>query len=997
MQKNPDQARRDSISLLMVASAELASTRSIDEVVGVLRRTARAAIGADGIAIILREGNFCHYVAEDAIGPLWEGGRFESSSCVSGLAMQSGATIAIPDALHDPRVPQDLYLSTFVRSLAIAPIGRPNATAALGAYWAHVDQVDHDTVERLESLAQLATVAFENIRLIEARDRVAALAAAQNGILERVVRNAPLGETLEAIIATVERLSPSGVLGSVLLLDEDGEHLLHGAAPSLPEAYNAAINGIAVGPAVGSCGSAIHRGEPVFVSDIASDPLWANYRDLALEHGLRACWSTPVRSSTGLILGTFAMYHREPREPLPTDMEIVDFVVHTAGLVIERARSEVAMQRSEARYRQIVEGSEDFAIVTMDAHGIVTGWNRGAERLIGYDRSEAIGRPGSIFYTVDDKQACVFEGEMKRARAEGRAVNERWHVTKAGRRFWGSGLMMPLAMDHGGFVKIFHDRTAEHEADAARIESEERLRLATDNAEIGFWDVEGGDGALIWPPRVKAMFGISADEPVTMDDYYSGLHPDDAQATAEAYAAASDPVQRALYDVEYRTIGKNDGVIRWVAAKGRGVFDAEGRCVRVTGTAMDITHRKAMEIELRSLNETLEQRVSERTRELMLSQEALRQSQKMEAMGQLTGGVAHDFNNLLAPIVGSLDLLQRRGVGGEREQRLIAAAIQSADRAKTLVQRLLAFARRQPLQSVPVDIAQLVRGMGDLVSSTTGPKIAVTVEAAPDLPPAMADPNQLEMALLNLSVNARDAMPDGGVLRISAEARTVAHASVTGLRAGSYIRLVVADTGVGMDEQTLSRAVEPFYSTKGIGQGTGLGLSMVHGLMSQLGGALVIQSQPGLGTQMELWLPQSTHEPVLKGHETGLANEATTMSGTALLVDDEMLVRMSTADMLMDLGYEVIEASSAEEALTLLNDGIRIDLLVTDHLMPGMTGVDLAREVRERFGYVPTLLVSGYAEVEGLDADISRLVKPFRSDELATLIHRLTGAQTERS
>ena len=524
-------------------------------------------------------------------------------------------------------------------------------------------------------------------------------------------------------------------------------------------------------------------------------------------------------------------------------------------------------------------------------------------------------------------------------------------------------------------------------AEAKLRESEERLRLAVQNADVGFWDVDHISDTLIWPPVTKAMFGISADVPVTMRDFYNGLHPDDREATSAAYAAAADPNRRALYDVEYRTIGKEDGVLRWVAAKGRGVFDASGRCVRVTGTALQITARKEAEETLRELNATLEARIATAVAEREEAQEALRHSQKMEAMGQLTGGVAHDFNNLLTPIVGSLDMLQRKGVGGEREQRLIAGAVQSAERARTLVQRLLAFARRQPLQPVPVDVAKLVAGMGDLVSSTTGPQIKVVVEAAEDLPPAKADPNQLEMAILNLAVNARDAMPDGGTLRISAGRASIRPGHRSGLRTGHYICLSVADSGTGMDVATLKRAVEPFFSTKGIGKGTGLGLSMVHGLASQLGGALTIQSRPMLGTNIELWLPQSVEAP--EAAEVASETSVTTSSGTALLVDDEELVRMSTADMLHDLGYEVIEAASGEDALRLVENGTAFDLLVTDHLMPGMNGTDLALAARALRPGVPVLLVSGYAESDGLDPSLSRLTKPFRKDELAAGIARL--------
>ena len=267
-------------------------------------------------------------------------------------------------------------------------------------------------------------------------------------------------------------------------------------------------------------------------------------------------------------------------------------------------------------------------------------------------------------------------------------------------------------------------------SEARLRESEGRLRLAVDNADVGFWDVDLVNDRLIWPARTKAMFGISPDVPVTLEDFYHGLHPEDRETTSEAFAAAADPARRALYDVEYRTVGREDGIVRWVAAKGRGVFDASGRCVRVAGTAVNITARKEAEEALRDLNANLEARVTRALEEREEAQAALRQSQKMEAMGQLTGGVAHDFNNLLTPIVGSLDMLQRKGFGGDREQRLIAGAVQSAERARTLVQRLLAFARRQPLQSVAVDMRALVTGMGNLVASTAGPQIKVIVEVA---------------------------------------------------------------------------------------------------------------------------------------------------------------------------------------------------------------------------------------------------------------------------
>jgi PAS domain S-box-containing protein len=524
-------------------------------------------------------------------------------------------------------------------------------------------------------------------------------------------------------------------------------------------------------------------------------------------------------------------------------------------------------------------------------------------------------------------------------------------------------------------------------AESRLRESEERLRLAVDNADVGFWDVDVARDTLIWSPCTKAMFGISSDAPVTMKDFFEGLHPEDRERTAIAYAAAADPGRRALYDVEYRAVGKEDGVVRWVAAKGRGIFDGSGTCLRVAGTAVNITTRKIAEDALRELNVTLEARIATAIKERENAEEALRHSQKMEAIGQLTGGVAHDFNNLLTPIIGSLDLLQRKGLGGEREQRLIGAAMQSADRAKTLVQRLLAFARRQPLQLMAVDVEKLVTGMAELVFSTTGPQIQVVVETPQDLPLAKADPNQLEMAILNLVVNARDAMPHGGVLSISAHVESVGLPEHGALKPGKYIRLTVADTGTGMDKATLARAIEPFYSTKGIGKGTGLGLSMVHGLALQLGGALDIKSEPDNGTTVELWLPESTTVP--QAHVDPERNVALVGSGTALVVDDEVLVRMNTAEMMLDLGYTVVEASSGEEAMHLISEGIQFDVLVTDHLMPGMSGSELAAAVRSQRPTIPVLVISGFAKTEAINPALPRLAKPFRKDELAESLSQI--------
>ena len=390
---------------------------------------------------------------------------------------------------------------------------------------------------------------------------------------------------------------------------------------------------------------------------------------------------------------------------------------------------------------------------------------------------------------------------------------------------------------------------------------------------------------------------------------------------------------------------------------------------------------------LRQVNETLEARVDERTREHERAMAQLHEAQKLETLGQLTGGVAHDFNNLLTPVIGNLDLLRRRFPDDPRAQRLIDGGLQAASRAATLVQRLLAFARRQDLQPRPVAIPALLEGMSDMLARSLGPTIDVDIAFTPDLPAARVDPNQLELALLNLAINARDAMPGGGPLRI--EASEVDRPGVGALSAGHYIRIAVIDGGLGMDRDTLARAVEPFFSTKGQGKGAGLGLSMVHGLAAQLGGMLALTSAPGQGTTAEILLPTTTEQPGETEHDSVVLKEAV-VRATILLVDDEELVRNGTADMLRDIGYEVLTAASGAEALMLLRSGAEINLLVTDYLMPGMNGVDLVQAAGSVVPGLPALLITGYSNIaSGPGAALPRLAKPFRQVDLAARVAEL--------
>ena len=546
----------------------------------------------------------------------------------------------------------------------------------------------------------------------------------------------------------------------------------------------------------------------------------------------------------------------------------------------------------------------------------------------------------------------------------------RWVIDAAAARMSEQGAFLGHV---GSVIDIDERREMEHALRHANERLETRVAAALAERKLLADIVEGTDAfvQVVGPDfRWMAINRAAGDE---FERIY-GIRPRVGESVLDLLAERPDH-RRAIRHVWARALsgesfteiaefGDPERQRRYYEMKFNALHDAEGHLIGAYQFVYDVTERMREQ------------------RRLAEAEDALRQSQKMEAMGQLTGGVAHDFNNLLTPIVGALDLLQRRGVGGEREQRLIDGAAKSADRARILVQRLLAFARRQPLQMVSVDVGKLVTGVAELVSSTIGPQITLLITMGEALPPARADPTQLEMAVLNLAVNARDAMPEGGTLTISVDATAIDRPHRSHLAPGRYLCLSVTDTGTGMDDATRARAVEPFFSTKGVGKGTGLGLSMVHGLASQLGGAVTIQSTPGIGTNVELWLPEGD-TPAVAVETDSLRLAVTSGKGSVLLVDDEELARVSTADMLTELGYDVVEAASGEEALRLVNRGLTPDIIVTDHLMPGMSGTELAQVIRRQQPTIKVLIVSGYADMTGIAPDLPRLTKPFRNDDLA--------------
>jgi signal transduction histidine kinase len=393
--------------------------------------------------------------------------------------------------------------------------------------------------------------------------------------------------------------------------------------------------------------------------------------------------------------------------------------------------------------------------------------------------------------------------------------------------------------------------------------------------------------------------------------------------------------------------------------------------------------------ELAQANAELEQRVEERTREREAALAQVHEMQKVESLGQLTGGVAHDFNNLLMAVLGNLDLLRKHLANDPKARRLIDGAIQGAERGATLTKRMLAFARRQELKPETVDVPSLVHSMVEMLGRSLGPGVQIATDFEPDLPPTRVDPNQLELALLNLALNARDAMPLGGQLTISAHREQVTVGDVPGLAPGDYVCIAERDTGNGMDEPTLKRATEPFFTTKGTGRGTGLGLSMVDGLVAQSGGAMRITSQPGLGTTVELWLPISEAAEATRPRPIAVPRIEDSHSCRVLVVDDDPIVLSGTVAMLEDLGHSVCEAACGKEALELLHEEPSIDLVITDHAMPGMTGTELAIQIRQYWPAVPVVIATGYADVPAEELGLPRLSKPYRQQELAELVGRL--------
>lgn len=617
----------------------------------------------------------------------------------------------------------------------------------------------------------------------------------------------------------------------------------------------------------------------------------------------------------------------------------------------------------------------------LDPAGYVSSWNPGAERFKGYTAEEVLGTHFSQFYTRDDRKAGLPERALSTAAEAGRFEAEGWRLRKDGTRFWAHVVIDPIrrGAELIGFAKITRDLTERRAAEQALRQSEEQFRILVSGVtDYAIYMLDPAGKVISWNSGAERIKGYKPDE--IIGQHFSRFYlPEDVEAGAPA-KALSVAREAGRFEKEGWRL-RNDGTRFWAHVVIDPITDDDGEIVGFAKITRDVTER------------------AEAQRELETAREALYQSQKMEAIGQLTGGVAHDFNNLLAAITGSLDLLRKRLPYDPRTTPLLENAIQGAERGAVLTQRMLAFARKQELKPEAVDIPQLVRGMSEFIRRSIGPNVDVRMRFADVLPRARTDPYQLETALLNLVVNARDALPNGGEITITADQVSVAR-SQGERRAGGYVRLGVSDNGTGMPAEIAAKVTEPFFTTKGVGKGTGLGLSMVQGLAGQSGGWIEIESAVGHGTRIDLWLPIATSDLPTAGLVVTEAVEEAGERLVVLAVDDDPLVLTNTVAMLDELGHAVLVANSGDEALVIFQRHPEIDLVLTDEVMPGLSGSQLAERVRAMRPTAAVALASGYADLHPANGPLletlPRLAKPFTLAQLAGFIDDL-ALETQRA
>ena len=605
----------------------------------------------------------------------------------------------------------------------------------------------------------------------------------------------------------------------------------------------------------------------------------------------------------------------------------------------------------DGRYRLLVEAVTDYAIFMLDADGIVTSWNPGAQRFKGYLPAEIIGKHFSTFYMEEDRRLGVPERALEKAATEGRFESEGWRVRKDGTQFWAHVVIDPIRTPSGnvvGYAKITRDLSERRLAEEALRRSEEQFKLLVQGvSDYSIYMLDPDGRVTNWNLGAQRITGYHPDE--IIGEHFSRFYTDEDREQGAPQTALETAARVGRFEKEGWRVRK-DGTQFFAHVIIDAIRDDSGKLIGFAKITRDITEQK------------------ETQRALEEAREALFQAQKMEAIGQLTGGLAHDFNNLLAGISGCHQLMESRLAQGRFKDldRYLSVAQASVKRAAALTHRLLAFSRRQTLAPKPTDVNRLIAGMDELVRRTVGPSIAVETVAAGGLWRTLIDPNQLENAYLNLCINARDAMPDGGRLTVETANKWLDNqaARERDLPSGQYVALCVSDTGSGMPKDIIERAFDPFFTTKLPGEGTGLGLSMVYGFVRQSGGQARIYSEVGQGTMVCLYLPRHHGKDEERAADTEVTEPQHAQDGeTVLVVDDEAAVRMLITEVLGDLGYQAIEAEDGPSGLKILETNRRIDLLITDVGLPGgLNGRQLADAALTRRPQLKTLFITGYAE-----------------------------------
>jgi PAS domain S-box-containing protein len=635
----------------------------------------------------------------------------------------------------------------------------------------------------------------------------------------------------------------------------------------------------------------------------------------------------------------------------------------------------------EGRFQLLVDAVTDYAIYMLDPTGIVASWNPGAQRFKGYKESEIIGEHFSRFYTDEDRATELPRRALETAAREGKFEAEGWRVRKDGTYFWAHVVIDPIRDAHGtllGFAKITRDLTERKKAQEALKESEQRFRLLVQGVtDYAIYMLDPTGVVTNWNPGAQRIKGYAESEIVGR--HFSQFYTDHDRATELPRRALETAAREGKFEAEGWRLRK-DGTRFWASVVIDPIRNDQGELIGFAKITRDITER-------RQAQEALEQ-----------AQAALFQAQKMEAVGQLTGGVAHDFNNLLTIIVNNLDLLTRNA-RDPRDIKLIESAQRAAERGAKLTQQLLAFSRRQPLQPDAHNPNTLIEGFESVLRRACGEMIRLQLSLAPRLRWVSVDAPQFESALLNLIVNARDAMPNGGSLKIVTGNVTLSEqdSASSPLQPGQYVSIAVQDTGVGMTPDIVNRVFEPFFTTKEIGKGTGLGLSQVYGFVTQSGGTIKIDSTPDQGTRVTMLLPAQESGDEEAEEEIETERPARDSAGTVLIVEDEPAVLEVASDIFDSLGYDVVTATDANEAIKVLDGNPSIDILFSDVIMPnGMNGVELSRKAREMRSDLKILLASGYPmsalPSDGLGAGVSFISKPYRWTELADKLRVLRTA-----